>query len=202
MIGLKFTDGLREYEIIEQMDINGQEWWRLKNYTENRDKEIMNIEEINGYIARRKELKERFYGVKKYKEESERQRKELVEYNAKIEKEKEENYNNDYGFTDDKTILQKGKILKILNKRIYYHNNMISRKDRIYNTLENNTGAYTKEIMMTNRYSNKKVCLTYRELKDKLEYRLYFQDCYFELTKTEFDYTNYLINKREFLKVV
>ena len=60
--------------------------------------------------------------------------------------------------------------------------------------------CYTDEYLNTNRYSEHKINLEYKKLTDKIEYRLYFQegdDGYFiELTKTEYQFSEYLIKNK------
>lgn len=119
------------------------------------------------------------------------------EIRTEIEKQKELaeqlEYENVYGYLDNKTPMQKGKILKTLNVKAHYHNNgtylgHMTRKDFLYKMIsEGYTTAHLKDL----KYWGKDY-----ELKTKSnEYRLVAPDeSFYEITKTEFDYANYLIN--------
>lgn len=103
-------------------------------------------------------------------------------------------YENVYGYLDNVTPLQKGKILKVLNVKAFYNDNGIflghwTRKKFLYEMIKK---GYTLEHEINITYWNKKL-----EEKTKAnEYRLVspIDNDYYEITKTEFDYTNYLIN--------
>lgn len=195
-IGIDFTDGLREYEIIEYME--QFKMYRLKNYTDNRETELMDKEEINKYLNNKQYYNERLEKNKKYILEAEDQRR-LIE---KIEREKEEEYNFCYGYVDSKIDIQKGKILKILNKNIIYNGDLITRKQRIHKTLNTKNEVYTEKYLNKNRYKKKNRDLEYVKLKDKLEYRIHYFNkeknkfLFFEVTKTEYDYCNYLLENK------
>lgn len=118
----------------------------------------------------------------------EQQRQEQIkEEQQKIE------YENVYGYLDNKTALQKGKILKTLNKKTnYYSNNEFignwTRKEFLYNMIDK---GYELEHKTNISYWNK-------QLEEKIkanEYILIASDnSYYEITKTEYDYAIYLIN--------
>lgn len=186
LIGIKFEDVRNEYEVIEF--IEKFDMYRLKNYTTNKDNELMKRDSIINYIDNKESILKR--------KEKSRKRLEEIEKLELIQKEKElkelNNYNNDYGFTKNKNDLQRGKILKILNKKVIFDSKVISRKDLIVKLI-NNRKCTLKEVLLTNRYSSKKINLEYRKLKDKLEFRLYFEKGKFlELTKTEYEFANYI----------
>lgn len=117
---------------------------------------------------------------------------------AEIERQKELTeqleYENVYGYLDNRTPMQKGKILKILNVKTHYYNNgeyigYMTRKDFLYKMLteENYTITHERDL----RYWGKNY-----EMKVKAnEYRLFSPDeSFYEITKTEYDYAKYLIN--------
>lgn len=195
-IGLKFTDSMREYEVVEVLNIKGVEWFRLKNYTDNKENEIMEQEQIEQYLSNQDALIEKLEYRKVRAIENELEHKRIEEQ----ERQEKEDYNNDYGFTSNKTLLQKGKILKTLNMEIKYNNEVITRKKRIYNIITGSENVYTKELLNTNRHTEKRICLEYKKLKDKKEYRLYFNNSTFiDLTKTEYDFANYLLDNKKIL---
>lgn len=114
-----------------------------------------------------------------------------------LEKEQEEKekfeYENVYGYLDNKTPLQKGKILKILNTKTSYSKDgmnlgYMARKDFLYKMIRE---GYEVEHKKDLKYWGKDY-----ELKVKAnEYRLVAPDkSFYEITKTEYDYANYLIN--------
>ena len=94
--------------------------------------------------------------------------------------------------------MQKGKILKVLNKKENYYSEgkyigTIAKKDFIKNILDNNgTVEHKKDV----RYWNKK-----SEVKIKAnEYRLVLPDnTFYEITKTEYDFALYLINNNKLM---
>ena len=196
LIGKKFTDGIRQYEVLDTITIAEKEYYRVKNYTDNRDNELFTNENLNIYLSKQEELSSKYESrqlrkkVWKKEVQEERKKKEILE----------KRLNEDYGFCENKTLLQKGKILKILNKEIRYNNEIITRKERIVNILTTCNNCYTDEYLNTNRYSEHKINLEYKKLTDKIEYRLYFQegnDEYFiNLTKTEYQFSEYLIKNK------
>lgn len=196
LIGKKFTDGIRQYEVFDTITIAEKEYYRVKNYTDNKDNELFTNENLNIYLSNQEELSSKY--------ESRQLRKKVWEKEVQEERKKKEilekRLNEDYGFCENKTLLQKGKILKILNKEIRYNNKIITRKERIVNILTTCNNCYTDEYLNTNRYSEHKINLEYKKLTDKIEYRLYFQegdDKYFiELTKTEYQFSEYLIKNK------
>jgi hypothetical protein len=91
------------------------------------------------------------------------------------------------------TALQKGKVLKVLNKKINYFSNgkyvnTISRKDFIKNHLENGSNIQHKKNVRT--WTKKGI--TEKENSFQL---VLSDESYYEITKTEFDYANYLLEK-------
>lgn len=115
----------------------------------------------------------------------------------RIEEEKqqaiEREYNNTYGYTDNMTAMQKGKVLKILNKKENYYDNgnyigTIARKDFIKKLLESGSNVEHKTNVSN---WNKKSEVT---IKGN-EYRLLCVDnSFYIITKTEYDYSMYLLN--------
>lgn len=189
--GLNFTDGIREYEILRFYRNN---FYLLKNYTENREDELMTDEQINGYINRKEELQNRLNRHKQYIIESEKREEE--ERQKEIAKQKE--YEFCYGFADNQTLLQKGRILKILNTKQNYYNSGIfignmTRKSFIEKVLKDGGKVEHKKDM---KYYSKRVGTKIKEN----EYRLYLTDdknnnseSFYEITKIEYDYSNHLL---------
>jgi len=141
---------------------------------------IMQDQEIEFYLSKQS----KYIECHNRHLEEERQEKEKQE-------QKQFEYNNTYGFTDNLTPMQKGKILKTLNKSFNYYENGIfktnsTRKDFIKAMLEE---GYKLEHKTNLKYYTKK-----GELKIKAnEYRLVSPDnSFFEITKTEYDYAVYL----------
>ena len=170
-IGLKFIDGIRSYEVINILTINNVTYYQLKNYTDNRENELMKKEQIEKYILNQEEYVKRYYKSLAY-EEKVRKEKEK----QKIQEKKfKESYEFCHGYCDDKTPMQKGKILKVINKKILWDNEDRSRKEVIDILLkENNINIYQnskgKWILKTERYI-------------------------YDLTVTEKKYIDYLLNK-------
>ncbi len=126
--------------------------------------------------------------------EYDKKRKENEKAERQKELEKQKEYENVYGYLDNKAPLQKGKILKILNVKSYYRSQgevlgYWTRKDFVYNMINKGcTLEHKKDI----KYYGKDY-----ELKTKAnEYRLVLPDeTFYEITKTEFDYGSYLITE-------
>lgn len=112
------------------------------------------------------------------------ERNKQIELELKAEQEAElkakEYYDFCYGYTNNKTSLQAGRILKALNKNVLYNGELITRKELIHNKLDSESRTelhVDKEGKKTNRF--------------------YISDgSFFEVTKIEFDYINYLIDNR------
>ncbi len=192
--GFKFMDYFTDFEIIEFMEQHNM--YRLNNITDNRQNELKYESDIDKCIL----MKEEFIA----KRESNRIFREKQDIREKAEDKKKElqekEFNFCYGYVDNKTDLQKGKILKILNTKEIFNNKLVTRKSVIENIITNNT-VTLKTYNNTNRYSSRKVCLTYKKLADKVEYRLMYNDHILEVTKTEYDYATYLIDNELIQKV-
>lgn len=190
LLNIKFTDGIRQYEVIEYLE--QFRMYRLKNYTDNKENELMKAEQIENYISNAEYYNDR------YNKNIERQKQyKLQELKEKQQEEEfKEKYKFCYNYTDNKTVLQASKILKILNEQLLYNNKFYTRKDLIHKLI--NKDSYTKEYFNTNRYSKKKIEGEHKKLVDKLEYRFYYNkdNVFLEVTKTEYDYINYLIDNK------
>lgn len=135
------------------------------------------------------------YIIEKVKKSIESHKK-YLEYEKQEQEqqaEKERQYNNTYGYTDNMSPMARGKILKTLNKTENYYNNgeyvgTIARKDFIKNILESGGNIEHK--------TNLKYYARNYELKTKEnEYRLITPDgSFYTITKTEYNYALYLFN--------
>lgn len=113
----KYSDKYNAYLVIEE---NMPEHHRL----------IMKVQEIEYYLSKQDK-------IKKGKEKSEQREKE----EEKRQQEEDFKINNTWGYADNLPPMQKGRILKILNKKInYYHDGEhvanMARKDFIKSMLE------------------------------------------------------------------
>ncbi|MDU3410061.1 hypothetical protein [Clostridium sp.] len=195
LLNIEFTDGIRQYRVLEY--IERFKMYRLRNYTDNRENELMKTEQIENYINNKEYYNERFNKNLQIQKEYEIQKlRELEEERKQLEQ-----YNFCYNYTDNKTTLQKAKILKILNEQVLYNNEFYTRKDLIHKLI--NKDSYTKEYLNTNRYSKKKIEGEYKKLVNKLEYRFYYNkdSVFLEVTKTEYEYINYLIDNLLYSKI-
>ena len=188
-IGTSFTDGIRQYKIIDYYA--NVDLYRLKNITENKSNELMKEEIIKGYIENRDHYENKFNRRIKFLQEQEI----LIKQEEKEEEEKQKRYKFCHGFVNNKSKLQQGKILKTLNNKMTYNNRLITVKDFIEYLVKNHTDLSTKKFLNTNRYSKRKINGEYKKLVDKIEYRAYWdeQSTFVNLTKTEYDYCNYLL---------
>lgn len=195
LLNIEFTDGIRQYRVLEY--IERFKMYRLRNYTDNRENELMKTEQIENYINNKEYYNERFNkNLQRQKEYEIQKLRELEEERKQLEQ-----YNFCYNYTDNKTTLQKAKILKILNEQVLYNNEFYTRKDLIHKLI--NKDSYTKEYLNTNRYSKKKIEGEYKKLVNKLEYRFYYNkdSVFLEVTKTEYEYINYLIDNLLYSKI-
>jgi len=185
--GFKFMDYFTDYEIIEFME--QYKMYRLNNLTDNRQNELKEEEEIDHCVIMKEVFISRREENRIFLEKQEE--RERVENEKKEAQEKE--FNFCYGYVDNKSDIQRGKILKILNTKELFNGIVRTRKNVIENTITNNT-VTLETYNNINRYSSHKVCLTYKKLADKIEYRLLYNDMLLEVTKTEYDYAAYLID--------
>lgn len=197
-MNLNFYYGLNECKVIKYLP--ARKMYLIQNFTQNRSDELLTKEELEKNLEKQDEFKERIESNKKFAEKM----KMIEEEEKRREEEEKKEYNNDYGFTKNKTDLQRGKILKTLNMKIKYDNEIISRKNVIVKIIKECDNIKLKEVFLTNRYSNKKVNGCYRELKDKKELRIYFTengvDYFREITKTEYDFCKYLLENKYLLE--
>lgn len=190
LIGATFTDGIRDYKVLEYMD--QFKMYRLENYTDNKNNVLMSKEEIEEKIKD----KEKYEAKKEKRIAYEKKVAEEQKEEAQAEKIALEEYNNNYGFTEKKTALQKSKILKALNSSIVYAGKLYTYKDLIINIIKKND-CHTQEYFNTNRYSKKKINGCHEKLVDKMEYRLWINNkTFIELNKTGFLFATYLIDNK------
>ena len=106
---------------------------------------------------------------------------------------KQQEYNNTYGYTDNLKPCQKGRILKILNKEFnYYDYGTLKRKDFILKVLKEGYKPQIKDKIVS---SIKKV-KGKRQEKYKYNVPVIEKDNkFYEITKTEYDYAMYLLEE-------
>lgn len=178
-----------EVEILKKY---GDKYYQVKETYiltgESVDNTLLTPEQIQNYLDNQDEI---IKGVIKAIEFNNKQKK-LQEDQDKKELEQQQEYENVYGYLDNKTPMQKGKILKILNKETHYYSDgkylgYWTRKEFLYNMINN---GYIIEHKKDLKYWGK----GYEEKIKANEYRLVAPDnSFYEITKTEYDYTEYLI---------
>lgn len=182
-----------KYETIQVSEyIEKFKMYRIDNLTTNYNNQLFKIEDIENLISKQEKFQElKLKSALRNKEIQQEQQKEMQEL-----KEFTKKYNNDYGYTNNKNAIQKAKILKVLNAQSLYGSSWYTRKDLIIKLINEN--SYTKEYLNNNRYSKKKVDGEYKKLVDKLEYRFYYKEgkTFLDVTKTEFDFINYLLENK------
>ena len=150
---------------------------------------LLTPEDIIKILDNQNEIKEK---IKKAIEYHKKQEKEEVQRKEK-EDQKQKEYENVYGFCDKMSPMQKGKILKVLNKTYNYYSDgkfiaNMSRKDFLKKHIENNNCI--KHLKDLKYFTKDGEC----KIKNN-EYRLVLKDnTFYEITKTEYNYANYLIN--------
>lgn len=190
-IGLELLNN--RYEVIRVAEYMEQfKMYRIDNLITGRNTSLESEEQIQFYLSKQEKYKE---GMQKRIEREKLEQLELLEEQKRIDK-----LNNDYGFTADKTSLQRGKILKSLNMDIMYNDKLTTKKELILSLINEN--SYTKEYLNTNRYSAKKINLEYKKLADKMEYRFYFDgNIFIELDKTALKFIDYLLDNNKIAEV-
>lgn len=171
--GTKFIILNGDYKIVTVSGVVNTQKGQF--YTVLESSEIFTKEDILNQLSRHETLL-----IKLQKQEEKRKLLEL-ERISETEKEKERllKYNFCYGYTDTKTALQSGRILKTLNEKVLYNNNLITRKDLIHSLMSNKSKTEI-HIDKTGKKTN----------------RFYTANgSFLEVTKTEYDYINYLLNK-------
>ncbi len=166
---------------------NGKEWYFINSSYP---------EEANGYydLWEQEKMDQILSKQEYYKEIQERSRlKEIAEAEEQARQEKiKAEKENLYGFTDNMTAMQKGKILKCLMKELGFEGKWITRKEFCIILLKRNYYTDTKEY--SNMY-NKKAKNDYT-----LSRGLYHPTdrTFYEVTKTEQDFFNYLKDNKIF----
>lgn len=107
--------------------------------------------------------------LERRKQEEDREEKE-----RQLQAEKE----NLYGFTDNKSPMQQGKILKSLMASIVYNNKVITRKE------------FVMTLIKEDYIPNIKTYTNWKTEKKKTDYVLE-KESFYTITKTEYDFANY-----------
>lgn len=149
-----------------------------KRYTVSESNEIFTKEYILDQLSRNDILTAKLERQKERNKQIEAER--LAEVEA--DKKAQQDYNFCYGYIDNVSALQGGRILKALNKKVYYNGSLITRKDLIYSQI----GYNSKTEIHTDK-SGKKTNRFYTN-----------SGSFFEVTKIEYDYVNYLIDNQLF----
>ena len=149
---------------------------------------LLTPEQIQEYLDNQEEIIEKNKKAMEYHIKTEEQ----TELEKQKELQEQAEYENVYGYLNNKTPIQKGRILKILNVKISYAKDgeflgYLTRKDFLYRMI--NEGCFIAHKKDINYYGKD------GELRVKPnEYRLVDSDgSFYEITKTEYDYANYLI---------
>ena len=183
----KASEIVDTYEGLELIDFNYNTCKIVKHYKDNKylaiDKVhtgehgnylILSIDDIETLISKQEKFRDRIEKIKQ--EETERKIKEDKQRKEREEKE------NLYGFTDNKTALQKGKILSTLMKTMLYNGNMITRKDFIIDLISKGYKPTIKE------YAKR------RGVKKSYTVMIDSYGSWYDVTKTEYNFANYYIN--------
>lgn len=96
------------------------------------------------------------------------------------------------GYGNSKTQIQVERLYNILSKLYFYNGNYMTRKDFIIKAISEGGRIERKDGIIT-YYGSK---WNPKQSKPKTEYRLYIsENSYYAVTKTEYDFANYIINK-------
>lgn len=181
-IGLKFKGFQgQEMTVIKYMDQFKMYYVEEITKTGFKGNELMDDERIQFYLSKQEEI----LASDKKMQEINQQIKE------REEKEKQE-YENVYGYCDNMSPMQKAKVLKTLNKSMRHNNKTMTRKEFIYNLIQE---GYTVRIIDKLQTSQKKVNL------ERIAYYKYDvpvienKEGFYTITKTEYNFALYLLNK-------
>lgn len=144
---------------------------------------LLTPEAIQNDLNNQEEIKQRIERALEY----DKKQKEATQQEEQQEKQEQEEYNNVYGYCDNMILLQKGKVLKVLNKEERYKGKISKRKDFIKSKLEenwhidieNNVKRWTR-----NGITEKETCYYIKNVKENIA---------LSITKTEYDYGLHLI---------
>lgn len=169
--------------VSERIEIKGNEYYRIEG-----SNEIFTKDYILNQLSKHELL------LTKLQKQEERNKQIEAERIAEAEAEERriKEYNFCYGYTDNKTALQSGKILKALNKNVVYNDKLYSRKELIHKLIEESSECKTN--IFNNDTRTKKVNGERVKLKTRIEYEFHFDGSIIDVTKTEYDYINYLLS--------
>lgn len=166
-----------DYKLDEEIRVTGLYIHRIEDFT---NEIINNQDKIRKDNIRAKEIEAKVLK----QEEEQRKQEERERY--------KENFCN--GFTDCFKPILKGRIIKILNKQYRYDGVVRSRKDNVVAYLRDNYLPEEKTV----KYTVKEYKNFYERDIDKTKdiYVLINNEgIYLEITKTEYDYANYILNE-------
>lgn len=172
-----YNNELHLCQIEDIRTISGKEWYIVNSDYPDEHRggwDMWDDAELETIENKQEAFKQR---IIKNKQREEQERREQ-EQKARIKAEKE----NLFGFTDSKTPMQKQKILDCLMKTFYYNGKIMNRKEFIIEKLKQ---GYTSEIKNFRTQKSDKIkpynCLFDADHKT-----------FIEVTKTEYDFFNYL----------
>lgn len=203
-IGLKYKSRpVTEIEVLEKVKTKYGDMYRVKETDLLTGKINTNGLLLAEYIENDLREQEAIAESHKRAFEFDKKQKELREQEKQKELAKIKEYEHTFGYTDNKTPLQKGRILKTLNIKAYYKENgidigLMTRKDFVYMML--NKGYITEHKKNVTDWVKRS-----GEWIEKIipnQYRLSKDDSYYIITKTEYDYANYLLENIINKKVV
>ena len=182
-IGLEFKgyqyQDMKVIEYMEKFKMYYVEKINVKGISTN---ELMKKNDINLYLNKQDEILKSKNKMSK------------INFEEKEEKEKEyQEYNFLYGYCKDMYPMQKAKILKVLNKTLKYDNKTMTRKEFIYQLINDN---YTVKIIDKMLSSSKKVA---GERINKYQYNVPIiqkedDNTFYIITKTEYKLSLYLLD--------
>jgi len=183
-----------KYQIISSCFLQGIEHYTVNDrYPEPEHPkgfglQIISQEEINNDLLHQDEYEAEHDKREKYDEEQAEKQRLRIEKETKAKAELE----NLYGFDSGLTPMQRGKLLKVLLKEYRYDGIVMTRKDFLYKNINN--GCTVKQVDNVISYYGSR--WDKKESKPKTEYRLMVENNFsYTITKTEFEFANYLINK-------
>ena len=115
-----------------------------------------------------------FVSIRLPREKEELARKEEAERVTAEEKQKHESF---YGFTDGMTLMEKGRVVKILDRRYRYNGVVMSRAEHVKSSIE--SGCTISTRLKAN--GSTMYCLDTT------------RGSYYTITKTEYDFARYLM---------
>lgn len=182
-IGIEFLDMKGKVMKVESFFDKFNRYYVTYDHMGTKLNELMTIEDIELYLNKQEEIKKDIELMN-----------EIIIKKKQEEDQKKKKYEFVHGFCDNIEPMQKAKMLTVLNKVVSYNGKYKSRKEHIESMLKEGYNPIIKdEVMSSNRKINLERIVKYKYNVPVMEKGNEF----LEITKTEYNYAIYLLDKLE-----